>query len=128
MLASHAGGCVIAAPFVGHFKAQSISRRTIFVVGLPALGGSTVLLCVGSSIDIFMLVRTLQGVSSAFTWTVGFTLAVETVRDDEIGKEMGISSLRNHRLHVALWANFTHIAIVTALNHVLPLLVKEVFS
>jgi MFS family permease len=37
--------------------------------------------------------RILQGISSAFTWTAGITLAVESVKEEEVGKTMGICSL-----------------------------------
>ncbi|OQV09670.1 hypothetical protein CLAIMM_13764 [Cladophialophora immunda] len=47
----------------------------------------------GSSIGVFVLGRLLQGSSSAFTLTAGITLAVESVREEEVGKTMGIYSL-----------------------------------
>lgn len=40
-----------------------------------------------------MLIRIFQGVSITFTWTVGFTLAVETVKDQRSEATTGISSL-----------------------------------
>ena len=54
---------------------------------------ATVLLSVGSSIAVLVVGRVLQGISSAFTWTAGITLAVESVKEEEVGKTMGICSL-----------------------------------
>lgn len=69
------------------------SRRTTFILGLLALGSATILLSVGSSIEVLVIGRILQGISSAFTWTAGITLAIESVKEDEVGKTTGICSL-----------------------------------
>jgi MFS family permease len=60
------------------------------MTGLVTLAGSTVMLCVGSSISVLVIGRLLQGVSAAVVWTVGLALLVDTVGRDEIGEAMGI--------------------------------------
>lgn len=93
LLACYAGAWLLVSPLAGSLTDYFLSRRTTFVIAILALGGATVLLCVGSSIGMFVLGRILQGVSSAFTWTAGITLAVETVETHEVGKTLGICSL-----------------------------------
>lgn len=65
------------------------SRRSPFLLGLLALTGATVLLCVGKSIGVLMLGRILQGFSAAIVWTVGLALLVDTVGQRNIGHAMG---------------------------------------
>jgi MFS family permease len=60
------------------------------MAGLFTLSGSTVMLCVGSSIPVLVIGRLLQGISAAVVWTVGLALLVDTVGRDEIGEAMGI--------------------------------------
>ncbi|MCJ1362369.1 hypothetical protein MMC16_001472 [Acarospora aff. strigata] len=51
------------------------------------------MLCVGSSIQVLVAGRVLQGLSAAIVWTVGLALLVDTVGQKEIGKVMGYVSL-----------------------------------
>lgn len=59
------------------------------ILGLLALAGSTVMLCVGSNIGILAGGRVLQGISAAVVWVVGLALLVDTVGPDEVGQAMG---------------------------------------
>jgi MFS family permease len=93
LLACYAGAWLLISPLAGWLTNYFRSRRTTFVLALLMLGFATVLLSVGSSIGVLVLGRILQGSSSAFTWTAGITLAVESVREEEVGKTMGICSL-----------------------------------
>ena len=83
----------MVCPVAGCIADYFTSRRTTFVIAFFALIGSTVLLCIGSSIGILILGRILQGISSALTWTAGLTLVVETVEKREVGIAMGVCSL-----------------------------------
>ena len=62
-------------------------------MGLFALAGATVMLCVGSSIGTLIAGRLLQGLSAAVVWTVGLALLVDTVGQQDIGQAMGYVSL-----------------------------------
>ncbi|KIW86657.1 uncharacterized protein Z519_12712 [Cladophialophora bantiana CBS 173.52] len=93
LLACYAGTWLLASPLAGYLTDYFTSRRTTFVIALLTLSVATILLYIGSSISVLLLGRILQGVSSALTWTAGFTLAVETVEETEVGKTMGICSL-----------------------------------
>lgn len=72
---------------------RTTTRRNPFLYGLVALAGSTVMLCIGSSITVLIIGRLLQGISAAVVWAVGLALLVDTVGKDEIGRSMGIISV-----------------------------------
>ena len=79
--------------FCGWFADKSPSRRLPLLIGLLALAGSTVMLCVGSSITVLVLGRVFQGFSAAIVWCVGLALLVDTVGQKEVGKVMGYVSI-----------------------------------
>lgn len=88
-LAVYGAALLTAAPICGWLADKSSSRRTPLILGLLALAGSTVMLCVGSSIGILAAGRVLQGISAAVVWVVGLALLVDTVGPDEVGQAMG---------------------------------------
>lgn len=59
------------------------------LLGLILLTGSTVFLCVASSIAMLLVGRVLQGLSAALTWTVGLALVIDTVDPAHIGLATG---------------------------------------
>lgn len=81
------------AALFGVVADHTTSRRGPFLVGLLALGGATVMLCVGRSVALLVAGRILQGISAATVWTVGTALVVDTVESDEVGQAMGFISL-----------------------------------
>lgn len=92
-LAVYGAALLIAAPFCGWLADRSSSRRLPLILGLLALGGSTVMLCIGSSIGILAAGRVLQGISAAVVWVVGLALLVDTVGAENIGQAMGYIGL-----------------------------------
>ena len=64
-----------------------------FLFGLLALAGATLMLCLGRSIAVLIIGRTLQGISAAIVFTVGLALLVDTVGPTEIAQSMGYLSL-----------------------------------
>lgn len=95
LLAAYAAASVVTSPFAGVFADRMSSRRAPFLVGLLALLLATVLLFVGTSLPLLTIARVLQGVSSAFVWTVGLALCLETVGPKNLGKTIGsVSSFR----------------------------------
>jgi MFS family permease len=78
---------------LGWFADRSKSRQLPLLLGLIALGGATVLLCLGSTITLLVVGRLLQGISAAVVWTVGLALLVDTVGQDGIGQAMGYVTL-----------------------------------
>jgi MFS family permease len=93
LLAIYGAALLITAPFCGWLADRSSSRRTPLLLGLLALAGSTVMLCVGRSIGVIAAGRVLQGMSAAVVWVVGLALLVDTVGGDQIGQAMGYVGL-----------------------------------
>ncbi|TGO31458.1 hypothetical protein BHYA_0747g00020 [Botrytis hyacinthi] len=89
MLAAYSAALVVAAPISGYFADNSRSRQSPFLLGLLALSGGTVMLCVGKNIGILVAARVLQGFSSGLVWSVGLALLIDTVGSDQIGQAMG---------------------------------------
>lgn len=89
LLAAYAAASVITSPFAGVIADRMSSRRAPFLVGLLALLLATVMLFVGSTLPVLTIARILQGVSSAFVWTVGLALCLETVGPKNLGKTIG---------------------------------------
>ena len=70
-LAVYGAALLVAAPICGWVADRTSSRRSPLLVGLLALAGSTVMLCVGNSIAVLAAGRVLQGMSAAVVWVVG---------------------------------------------------------
>lgn len=69
------------------------SRRLSFFVGVIALLFSTILLCIGSTLSMWIAGQILGGLSSAICWTAGPGLLVDTVGKENVGKSMGYIAL-----------------------------------
>lgn len=78
----------IGAPLVGFYADNTTSRRFPLLLGLLALAGSTVLLCLGKTIALLVVGRLLQGLSAAIVWSVGLALLADTMGRN-IGYAMG---------------------------------------
>lgn len=70
LVAIYGAGCVAASPVCGWFADRARSRRLPLLLGLLALAGATLMLNVGSTIAVWVVGRTLQGISAAVVWTV----------------------------------------------------------
>lgn len=88
LLAVYNGALCIGSPIVGFYADHSESRRLPLLLGLLALAGATVLLCLGRNVVLLVLGRVLQGLSAAVVWSVGLALLVDTVGRD-VGQSMG---------------------------------------
>lgn len=69
------------------------SRRLLLVLGLITFAGSTAMLCVGTSIGLFVAGRIFQGMSAAIVWTAGLALLADNVEKEELGKCLGFISM-----------------------------------
>lgn len=92
LLACYTIALFVASPLVGIYADHSSSRRWPLLLGLLALAGCTILLCLGRSIAVLILGRILQGTSAAVVWSVGLALVVDTVPSN-VGQAMGYSSI-----------------------------------
>ena len=63
------------------------------MIGLVAMTGANVLLCIGSSLTILVLGRLLQGMAAGVVWAIGFALIPETVGQERAGEAIGMVSL-----------------------------------
>ncbi|KAL2856964.1 major facilitator superfamily domain-containing protein [Aspergillus pseudodeflectus] len=93
LLAAYGGALFVGSPVFGYYADRSSSRRTPFLIGLLALGGSTVMFWFAQSATALVIARTLQGLSAAVVWTVSMALIVDTVGKDQVGAAMGIVSM-----------------------------------
>ncbi|KAF7882013.1 uncharacterized protein EAF01_011793 [Botrytis porri] len=89
LLASYAGASVLFSFPAGYIADRLSSRQLPFLVGLVALLASTVLLMLGTSIEVLIIARIFQGISGATVWTVGLALVMDTVGSDKLGVTIG---------------------------------------
>ncbi|KAK0119798.1 hypothetical protein ONS95_011230 [Cadophora gregata] len=88
-LSVYGAALAVGSPLFGWFADRSTSRRVPLLLGLLALGGSTAMLCAGSSLAVLITGRLLQGLSASVVWTVGLALLSDTVPKEDIGQAMG---------------------------------------
>jgi MFS family permease len=93
LLAAYGAALLIISPSAGVFADRSSSRRLPLLLGLFALAGATVMLCLARTITLLVIGRVLQGFSAAVVWTVGFALLVDTVGQKDIGQTLGYVSI-----------------------------------
>ena len=97
LLAAYAAASVVLSPFAGAIADRTSSRQLPFLVGLTALILATLLLFTTATVPLLTIARVFQGASSAFVWTIGLALCIDTVGPDNLGKTIGsvrISVLR----------------------------------
>jgi MFS family permease len=92
-LAVYGAALAVGSPAFGWFADRSTSRRVPLLLGLLALGGSTAMLCAGSSLGLLVAGRFLQGLSASVVWTVGLALLSDTMDKEKIGQAMGMYSV-----------------------------------
>lgn len=93
LLAVYGAALLVASPLAGWYADKSSSRRLPLLIGLSALAGATVMLCLARTIALLVLGRVLQGISAAIVWTVGQALLVDTVGQKDIGQILGYVSI-----------------------------------
>ena len=93
LLAVYGAALMSASPICGFLADRLPNRRLPLLIGLLALAGATLLLCLGQTITMLLLGRVLQGVSAAIVWTVGLALLADTVGHDTIGQAVGYVSI-----------------------------------
>lgn len=89
LLAVYGASLLLFSPISGWIADHTASRRLPLLVGLAALAGSTILLCLGNTLALLVVGRLLQGISAAIVWTVGLALLVDTVGPEHVGQAMG---------------------------------------
>lgn len=92
LLACYNVALFVGSPIAGFYADQTSSRRLPLLIGLVALAGATLLLCLGTTVALLVVGRLLQGLSAAVVWSVGLALMVDTVGKD-VGQSMGYVSI-----------------------------------
>ncbi|KAF2165936.1 hypothetical protein M409DRAFT_66881 [Zasmidium cellare ATCC 36951] len=90
MLAVYAGSNVVCCPLTGYLAEKLPTRRASFLLAQCCLFVATIMLFLGRSIAVLMVARALQGMSTAFVWTNGLSMCIETVGVLSMGKTMGV--------------------------------------
>lgn len=93
LLAVYGAALFVTSPIAGWYADRSSSRRLPLLLGLLALAGSTVMLCLARNVGLLVAGRLLQGLSASIVWTVGQALLVDTVGQKEVGETLGYVSL-----------------------------------
>lgn len=93
LLAVYGAALLIGSPILGYYADYSSSRRLPLLIGLIAMVGSTIMLCLARSVALLILGRIFGGLSAAVVWTAGQALLVDTVGQAEIGETLGYVSL-----------------------------------
>ena len=93
LLAIYGAALCAASPVAGSIADRTPNRRLPLLIGLIALAGSTLLLCLGRTLGLLVLGRLLQGISAAVVWTVGLALMADTVGSVGIGQAVGYVSM-----------------------------------
>lgn len=93
LLVVYAAALIVCPPIAGWLTDHYKSRRVPFILGLLALVGATVMLCLGSSIEILVAGRLIQGISASVVATIGLALLADTVGHEDIGAAVGWVSL-----------------------------------
>ncbi|KAI9038903.1 uncharacterized protein KD926_010117 [Aspergillus affinis] len=65
------------------------TRRGPFLVGLVTLAIGTALLCVGTSLALWIVGRILQGMPTVVVWSTGLALLIDVAPKDELGRLTG---------------------------------------
>lgn len=93
LLSCYSLALFLGAPAAGLCADRVRSRRWPLLLGLVALAGSTLMLCLGRSVGVLAVARILQGLSAGVVWSVGLALLADTVGPSEVGVAMGWVSI-----------------------------------
>ncbi|KAJ5310656.1 uncharacterized protein N7443_003117 [Penicillium atrosanguineum] len=93
LLAVYGGSLLLGSPLFGYFADNCRMRRLPFVVGLIALGASTTLFVLASSMTVLIIARGLQGLSAAAVWVVGLAIVADNVPPERVGEAMGHTTI-----------------------------------
>ena len=78
---------------VGWIGDRVSTRQTPFLLGLVALGLSTLAIALTRNIAVLLIARLLQGLSSAVVATVGYAIIFDVVGTEKIGRALGFVSM-----------------------------------
>ncbi|KAF9889575.1 hypothetical protein FE257_007083 [Aspergillus nanangensis] len=93
LIALYGATLLAASPIAGYLADRIESRWWPLMIGLLSLGAATALLCVGTTLGLWIAGRLFQGASAAVVWSVGCALVVDTVDIEHLGQSLGYIGL-----------------------------------
>jgi MFS family permease len=93
LLAVYGSSLLFFSLIAGYWADKMDKRRWPFLNGLLMLVGSTIMLCLATSIALMVIARILQGASAAVVWTVAVTVMTDRIGTKELGQAMGYVTL-----------------------------------
>ncbi|GKZ28445.1 hypothetical protein AbraIFM66950_007113 [Aspergillus brasiliensis] len=101
LLASYGASIMLGSLIFGWMGDRTRTKQLPFLLGVGVMGGATLLFSLTTSLTLILLARILQGCSTAIVFTIGFSLMLDTVGEDHIGRAIGFTSMS---LSVGLFA------------------------
>ncbi|KAL8903557.1 MAG: hypothetical protein Q9171_007362, partial [Xanthocarpia ochracea] len=93
LLGSFGGALMFGSLVMGWIGDKVPSRQTPFLLGLIALGLSTLAIALTRDIFILLIARILSGLSGAVVCTVGYAILFDVVSSEKIGRALGFVSM-----------------------------------
>ncbi|KAJ5570085.1 uncharacterized protein N7459_009515 [Penicillium hispanicum] len=93
LLACYGGSILLGSLIFGWMGDQTKTRQAPFLLGLVILAGATLLFSLTKHLVLIVLARILQGLSTAIVFTVGFSMMLDTVGNEGIGRAVGFTSM-----------------------------------
>ncbi|ANB12096.1 membrane transporter [Sugiyamaella lignohabitans] len=92
-LAIYAAGVIVGSLVVGAISDKLGQRRAFMISGFVVMEGATCMLCFPKSLALYMVGRTLQGVSAAIAWGIGFAIISDSAEPDQVALLMSYPSM-----------------------------------
>ncbi|KAJ5728173.1 hypothetical protein N7493_004503 [Penicillium malachiteum] len=93
LLATYGIAIILGSLLFGWLGDKTETRQTPFIIGLLILGGGTLLFSLTKSLSLIVIARLLQGCSTAIVFTIGYSLMLDTVGNEGIGRAVGFTSM-----------------------------------
>ncbi|KAL8939433.1 MAG: hypothetical protein Q9216_003352 [Gyalolechia sp. 2 TL-2023] len=93
LLGSFGAALMFGSLVVGWIGDRVSTRQTPFLLGLIALGLSTLAIALTRDVFVLLVARILQGLSSAVVATVGYAILFDVVGAEKIGRALGFVSM-----------------------------------
>ncbi|THC88712.1 hypothetical protein EYZ11_011837 [Aspergillus tanneri] len=93
LLAVYGASILLGSLLFGWVGDRTKTKQLPFMLGLVVVGGATLLFSLTTSLPLILFARVLQGLSTAIVFTIGFSLLLDTVGSERIGRAVGFTSM-----------------------------------
>ncbi|TFK30700.1 MFS general substrate transporter [Coprinopsis marcescibilis] len=93
LLFAFSGGVLSATIPIAHFSEKYNERRWLLIAGFVILIGSMIMMMEAPNYAVMAVARVLQGVGSAFVWTVGLALLADATPEQAVGQQLGFAMI-----------------------------------